>query len=47
MEFNVKKCHVLEMGNSEKKPSWKYKMGGEETMKVQEKYLGIIIQDNQ
>ncbi len=48
MEFNAKKSHVMEMGKSEKRPSWKYKMGGEEIIKVQEeKDLGIIIQDNQ
>ncbi len=33
MEYNVEKCHVMEMGTSEKRPSWKYKMGGEEIIK--------------
>ncbi len=29
MEFNAKKCHVLRMGKSEKRPEWTYKMGDE------------------
>ncbi len=36
MEFNVKKCHVMEMRKSEKRSSWTYKMGDEEIIKVQE-----------
>ena len=27
MEFNAKKCHVLEMGKSTIRPSWTYKLG--------------------
>ena len=27
MEFNEKKCHVLEMGKSAMRPSWTYKLG--------------------
>ena len=47
MEFNVNKCHVMEMGISEKRPTWKYKMGEEELKKVhEEKDLGVIIQDS-
>ena len=47
MEFNVKKCHVMEMGKSEKRPNWKYKMGSENIVKVhEEKDLGVTIQDN-
>ncbi len=30
MEFNVKKCHVMEVGKSEKTSSWTYKMGDKE-----------------
>ncbi len=48
MEFNVKICHVMELGKSEKRPSWTYKMGNEETTKVhEEKDLGVILQDSQ
>ncbi len=27
MGFNVNKCHVMEMGKSEKRPSWTYMLG--------------------
>ncbi len=29
MEFNAKKCHVLRMGKSGKRPEWTYNMGDE------------------
>ena len=47
MEFNVNKCHVMEIGISEARPTWKYTMGMEEIKKVhEEKDLGVTIQDN-
>ncbi len=37
---------MLEIGKSEKRPSWKYKMGGEIITKSnEEKDLGVIIQE--
>ncbi len=46
-DFNVKKCHVMELGKSRRKPSWTYKMGNEEITKVpEEKDLGVIIQES-
>ena len=27
LEFNAKKCHVMEMGKSKRRPIWKYRMG--------------------
>ncbi len=47
MEFNAKKCHVLKMGKSERRPEWIYKMG-EEVIKrnEHERDLGVIVQDN-
>ena len=46
LEFNTKKCHVLEMGKSARRPAWNYKMGEEVITKRKEKDLGVIIQDN-
>ena len=47
MEFNAKKCHVLEMGVSDKRPNWTYKIGNEAiNKKKEEKDLGVIVQDN-
>ena len=47
MEFNAKKCHVLEMGVSDKRPNWTYKIGNEViSKKREEKDLGVIVQDN-
>ncbi len=34
MGFNLKKCHVKEIIKSERRPSWTYKMGDEEFIKV-------------
>ncbi len=46
LEFNIKKCHVMEMGRSKRRPSWEYKMGGITIPKSkEEKDLGVIIQD--
>ena len=39
-----KKCHVLEMGVSGKRPRWEYKMANEKISKAkQEMDLGVII----
>ncbi len=47
LEFNAKKCHVLEMGRSSRRITWNYKMGEEViTKKKEEKDLGVIIQDD-
>ena len=46
LDFNAKKCHVLEIGKSLRRPVWEYKMGEEVIMKRrEEKDLGMIIQD--
>ena len=47
MEFNAKKCNVLEMGKSAMRPSWTY-MLGENVISIvkEEKDLGVVIQDN-
>lgn len=46
-EFNAKKCHVLEMGKSSRRPTYNCKMGQELIMKrKKEKDLGVIIQAN-
>ena len=46
LEFNTKKCHVMEMGKSKRRPSWEYKMGGVTILKSkEEKDLGVMIQD--
>ena len=47
MEFNTRKCHLLEMGTSGKRPTWTYKMGNDKISRVnEEKDIGILIQDN-
>ena len=47
LEFNAKKCHVMEMGKSKTRPTWEYKMGEEVIMKSrEEKDLGVIVQDS-
>ena len=47
LEFNAKKCHVMEMGKSQTRPTWEYKMGEEVIMKSrEEKDLGVIVQDS-
>lgn len=48
MEFNVKKCHVMEMGKSETRPIWIYKMGNGETLKKvhEERDLGVVMRDD-
>ena len=47
MEFDGKKCHVLEMGKSAMRPSWTYKLG-ENIISIAKEYkdLGVVIQDN-
>ena len=47
MEFNVDKCHVLEMGRSIHRPHAKYCLGGVDVQgSNKEKDLGVIVQDN-
>ena len=47
MDFNAKKCHVMEMGERYRRPKWNDKMGEETIMKSKkEKDLGVVIQDN-
>lgn len=47
MEFIVKKCKVIEMNKSAKKPNWNYKMGdGLMAGAKEEKDLGVMIQIN-
>ena len=47
MAFNAEKCKILEMGISQRRPRYEYKLGNEKLNKaVQEKDLGIVIQDN-
>ena len=44
-DFNVKKCHVMELGKS-KRPKWSYKMRQEVILKTkEEKDVGVVIQD--
>lgn len=46
MEFNVKKCGVMNFGRSKERPVYKYKMGNEELkIKTEEKDLGVIVTD--
>ncbi|MPC13151.1 hypothetical protein E2C01_005872 [Portunus trituberculatus] len=46
LEFKTRKCHVMEMGKSNRRPMWVYKIGEEIIMKKgEEKDLGVIIQD--
>ena len=46
LEFNAKKCHVMEMGKSKTRPTWEYKMGEEVIMKSREVMgsMGVIVQ---
>ena len=47
MEFNAKKCHVMEMGKSGRRPAWDYKLGESCIAKSkEERDLGVIIQDS-
>ena len=47
MEFNAKKCHVVEMGKSIRRPTGTYTMGEDLMQKAtEEKDLGVIIQDS-
>ena len=46
LEFNAKKCHVMEIGKSKRRPRWDYKMEEVVIKKSnEEKDLGVIIQD--
>lgn len=48
MEFNISKCHVMEMGKSERRTRWMYKIRNAAILKKarKEKDLGEIMQDN-
>ena len=47
MEFNTRKCHVLEMGKSKNRPTRTYRIGRETiTKSADEKDLGVTIQDS-
>ena len=47
MEFNVKKCKVMEFGKSKRRMHYEYKMGEETLKKVKEEGdLGITISEN-
>ncbi len=47
MEFNIKKCHVLEMGESKMRPTWIYKLGNDVITKQREENdLGVVVQDD-
>ena len=46
LEFNAKKCHVMEMGKSKRRPTFDYKMGRETIVKSrEERDLGVVVQD--
>ena len=46
MEFNAKKCHVMELGKSKNRPTKSYKMGNEPmNVSHEEKDLGVTFQD--
>ena len=36
LEFDAKKCHIMEMGKSKRRPVWNYKMGEEQILKTEE-----------
>ncbi len=46
MQFNVRKCHVMETGKSAMRPTWIYKMGNDISRSTEEKDLGVMLQDN-
>ncbi len=47
MQFNVRKCHVMEMGKSAMRPAWTYKMRNDIILRsTEEKDLGVVLQDN-
>ena len=48
LEFNAKKCHIMELGKSKRRPVWNYIMMGEEQIikTKEQKDLGVIIQEN-
>lgn len=46
LDFNPKKCHVLNFGKSKRRPMWNYTMGDIPLNKAkEEKDLGVIIQE--
>ena len=47
MEFNLKKCHVLEMGVSKNRPHMEYKLGNKKIeTSVKEKDLGVTLRND-
>lgn len=47
MDFNTKKCHVMEMGRSTRRPHWEYKLGESTIVKSKkEKDLGVIVRED-
>lgn len=47
MDFNVKKCSVMEFGKSKKRITWEYKMGNDVIKRTtSEKDLGVTISNN-
>ena len=46
LDFNARKCHVMEIGRSKNRPTWEYKMGEEVIMKSkEERDSGVMVQD--
>ena len=47
MDFNIRKCNVMEFGKSKNRISGQYKLGEKEVKKVEcEKDLGVLITKN-
>ena len=47
MEFNVKKCYVLDMRKSAMRPPWMYRLGQNIiSMEKKDKNSRVVIQDN-
>ncbi|MPC56643.1 hypothetical protein E2C01_050608 [Portunus trituberculatus] len=45
LEFNVEKCHVMELRKSKRRSVWNYFMGKQIMKTKEEKDLGVIIQE--
>ena len=41
-----KKCHVFEIGKSEMRPTWTYKLGQNISIEKEENDLGVVIKNN-
>ncbi|MPC84487.1 hypothetical protein E2C01_079226 [Portunus trituberculatus] len=47
LEFHAKKCHVIEVRKSKRRPVWNYLMREEQIMKTkEEKDPGVVMQEN-